>query len=105
MIFLIDLEIIQHMLSSDYSLKIYFSHRFPYIDGPSLELRTNPYKMSIFKSCSFFFRNCTHILTRIKGKKFENMFLVKITNKGTSLRSRITVWQIFRSTYMKYLPN
>ena len=34
-IFLIDLESIQHKLSSDYSLNIYFSCRFPYIDGPS----------------------------------------------------------------------
>ena len=34
----------------------------------------------------FFFRNCTHILTRTQGKKFEDMFLVKIANKGTSLK-------------------
>ena len=34
----------------------------------------------------FFFRNCTHILTRIQGEKFEDMFLVKIASKGTSLR-------------------
>ena len=33
----------------------------------------------------FFFRNCTHILTRTQGKKFEDMFLVKIGSKGTSL--------------------
>ena len=32
-----------------------------------------------------FFRNCTHILTRTQGKKFEDMFLVKIANKGISL--------------------
>ena len=31
-----------------------------------------------------FFRNCTHILTRNQGGKFEDMFLVKIENKGTS---------------------
>ena len=31
----------------------------------------------------FFFRNCTHRLTRTQGKKFEDMFLVKIANKGT----------------------
>ena len=51
-------------------------------------LRTNPYKMSTFKksvTCSFF-RNRTHILTRTQGKKFEDMFLVKIANKGTSLK-------------------
>ena len=42
--------------------------------------------MSIFQRsviCSFF-RNCTHILTRTKGKRFEDMFLVKIASKGTS---------------------
>ena len=35
----------------------------------------------------FFFRNCAHILTRTQGKKVENMFLVKIVSKGTSLNS------------------
>ena len=29
------MESIQHKLSSDYSLNIYFSRSFPYIDGPS----------------------------------------------------------------------
>ena len=38
--FLIDLESIQHELSSDYSLNIYFLRCFPYIDGPSF----SPYK-------------------------------------------------------------
>ena len=33
----------------------------------------------------FFFRNCTHILTRTPEEKFEDMFLVKIASKGTSL--------------------
>ena len=33
-IFLIDLESIQHKLSSDYSLNICFLRRFPYIDSP-----------------------------------------------------------------------
>ena len=33
----------------------------------------------------FFFRNCTHILTKTKGKKFQDMFLVRIASKGTSL--------------------
>ena len=33
-------------------------------------------------TCSFFFRNCTHILTRTQGRKFEDMFLVKIASKG-----------------------
>ena len=35
----------------------------------------------------FFLRNCTHILTRTQGKKFEDMFLVKIANQGTSLNN------------------
>ena len=58
MIFFIDLESIQHKFSSDYSLNICFSRRFPYIDGPSF-LHTNPYKMSIFErsvTCSFLFQ-------------------------------------------------
>ena len=40
--------------------------------------------MSIFQrsvTCSFF----SHILTRTQGKKFEDMFLVKMASKGTSL--------------------
>ena len=86
--FFIDLERSQHKLSSDYSLNMCFSRRFPYIDGPSF----SPYKplqMSVFESsatCSFsFLRNCTHILTRTLGEKFKDMFLVKIESKGTSL--------------------
>ena len=35
-----------------------------------------------------FFRNCTYILTRTQGKKFEDVFLVKIANKGTSSNER-----------------
>ena len=31
-----------------------------------------------------FYRNCTHILTRTQGGKFEDMFLVKIASQGTS---------------------
>ena len=33
----------------------------------------------------FFSWNCTHILTRTQGEKFEYTFLVKIASKGTSL--------------------
>ena len=33
----------------------------------------------------FFSWNCTHILTRTQRKKFEDMFLIKISSKGTSL--------------------
>ena len=29
----------------------------------------------------FFFRNCSHILTRTQGKKFEDMFLIKIARE------------------------
>ena len=35
----------------------------------------------------FFFRNCTHMLTRTQAKKFEDTFLVKIASKGTSLKT------------------
>ena len=48
-----------------------------------------PYKMSIFErsiTCSFFFMNCTHILTGTQGEKFEDMFRVKIANRGTTLK-------------------
>ena len=82
--FLIDLESIQHKLSSDYSLNMYFLRRFPYIDGPSF----SPYKplqnvdFSKIGNMQFFFRNCTHILTRTQGVKSEDMFLVKMTSKG-----------------------
>ena len=38
-----------------------------------------------------FFRNHTHILTRTQGKKLEDMFLVKIASKGTSLNSDLVI--------------
>ena len=88
-IFLIDLQSTRHKLSSDYSLDIYFSRRFPYIDGPSF----SPYKLlqnvdfPKVGNMQFSFRNCTHISTRTQGKKFEDMFLVKIAIKGTSLHT------------------
>ena len=84
---MINLESIQHKLSSDYSLNIYFSRSFPYIDSPSF----SPYKplqnvdFSKVGNMQFFFRNCTHIiLTRTQAKKFDT-FLVKIASKRTSL--------------------
>ena len=85
--FLIDLESIQHKLSSDYSLHMYFSRRFPYIDGPSLSLYKPLQNVDFSKvgNMQSFFRNCTHILTRTQGEKFEDMFLVKIASKGTTL--------------------
>ena len=47
--------------------------------------------MSIFErsvTCSSFSRNCTHILTRTQVEKFEDMFLVKIASKITSLNDK-----------------
>ena len=38
----------------------------------------------------FFLMNCTHILTRTQGEKFEDMLLVKIASKGTSLTNSVT---------------
>ena len=141
--FLIDLESIQHRLSSDYSLNRCFSRRFPYIDGPSFSLYkllqnihfskvgkmhcfqelyvlptlmvhhflcTNPYKISIFQrsvTC-IFFRNRTHVLTRTQRKVFEDMFLVKIANKGTSVRltkMSVTVDEDSSHEYTKYSFN
>ena len=63
-IFFIDLKSIQHKLSSDYSLNIYFSRRFPYQLVVHHFLRTNPYKMSIFQrsvTCSIFQELYSHI--------------------------------------------
>ena len=34
----------------------------------------------------FFFKNCTHILTRTQRKKFEDIFLVRIASKGNLLK-------------------
>ena len=67
--FLIDLESIQHKLSSDYSLDICFSRRFPYIDGPSFSSYKPLQNVDFSKvgNMQFFFRNCTHILTRAQG--------------------------------------
>ena len=49
-IFLIDLESIQHKLSSDYSLNIYSSCCFPYIEGPSFSpIIQTPTKCRLFK--------------------------------------------------------
>ena len=86
---MIDLESIQHKLSSDYSLNMYFWCHFPYIDSQSF----SPYKplqnvdFSKVGNMQFFFRNRTHILTKTRGEKFEDMFLVKIASKGTSLKT------------------
>ena len=70
MICLIDLESIQHKLSSDYSLNIYFWLRFPYIDGRSFSTYKPLQNVDFSKvgNMQFFFRNCTHRLTRTKGR-------------------------------------
>ena len=82
------LESIQHKLSLDYGLNICFSHRFPYIDGPSFSPHKPLQSVRFGKvgNMQFFSRNCTHILTRTQGKKFEYMFFVKIVSNGASLR-------------------
>ena len=85
--FLIDLESIQHKLSSDYSLNIYFLRRFPYIDGPSF----SPYKplqnVDFSKrsvTSSFLQELYSHIDKNSEGK-FEDVFLVKIATSLTSI--------------------
>ena len=66
---LIDLESNQHKLSSNYSLNIYLSHHFPYIDGPSFSPHKPLQNVDFSKvgNMQFFFRNCTHILARARG--------------------------------------
>ena len=77
-IFLTDLESIQHKLSSDYSLNIYFSRCFTYTDGRSF-LLTNPEKMSIFqRSVTKFFSGI--VLTywqELRGKSLTICFSSK----------------------------
>ena len=46
-----------------------------------------------------FLRNCTHLLTRTQGEKFEYMFLVKIASKRTSLRRNLN-FQSMCNSYM-----
>ena len=93
--FLIDLESIQHKFSSDYSLDIYFSFRFPYIDSPSF----SPYKhlqnvdFSKVGNMQFFQELYSHT-DKNSGEKFEDMFLVKIASKGTSLRTGLKYAQM-----------
>ena len=69
--FLIDLESIQPELSSDYSLDIYFSRCFPYIDGPSF----SPYKplqnvdFSKVGNMQFFFQELYSHIDKDSGEK------------------------------------
>ena len=84
------LESIQHKLSFDYGLSIYFSRRFFHIDGPWF-FRTNPYKMSIFQrsvTCRFFQEWYSHV-DKNSGQKVWGYVLVKIASKGTFLKSII----------------
>ena len=82
---------------------IYVSRAVSHILTVHHFLSTNPYKMPILERsvpCSFFFRNCTHILTRMQGESLR-MFRVKIANKGTSLSLMIG-----RQTKLdRFLPN
>ena len=39
----------------------------------------------------FFLRNCTHILTRTQGGKFDDMLLVKIASTVTPLRQFLSI--------------
>ena len=92
---MIDLESIQHKLSSDYSLNIYFSRRFPCIDGPSF----SPYKplqnidFSKVGNMQFFSQELYSHIDKNSGEKFEDMFLVRIASKGTSLSRQIIARQ------------
>ena len=43
----------------------------------------------------FLFKNFTHILKRTQLKKFEDLFLVKLANKGTSLRPSLKLSDFF----------
>ena len=90
--FLIDLESIQHKLSSHYSLDIYFSRRFPYIDGPSFSPYKAPQNVDFSKvgNMQFFQELYSHI-DKNSGEMFEDMFLVKIASKGTSLTELLFV--------------
>ena len=81
------LENIQHKLSSDYGLNIFFSSRFPYICGPSFSLYKPLQNVDFSKVCNmqFFFQELYSHIDKNSGEKFEDMFLVKIESKGTPL--------------------
>ena len=84
---MIDLESIQHKLSSDYSLNIYFSHRFPYIDGPSFSPCKPLQNVDFSKvgNMQYFCQESYSHIDKNSGEKFEDMFLVNIASKGTSV--------------------
>ena len=61
---LIELQRIQRKLSSDYSLNIHFSRRFPYNDGPPFSQYKPLQNVDFSKvgNMQLFFRDFTHIL-------------------------------------------
>ena len=77
--FLIDLESIQHKLSSDYSLNICFSLRFPYIDGPSFSLYKPLQNVNFLKAGSMQFFSGIVLTYReeLRGKSLRICFLSK----------------------------
>ena len=78
------------MLSFDYNSNICFSRAFLYGDGPSFSLYKPLQNVNFERSitCSFF-SGIVHILTKSQWKNFEDMFLVKIASKGTSLNTSV----------------
>ena len=94
--FLIDLESIQDKLSSDYSLNIYFSRRFPYIDGPSFSPYKPPQNVDVSKvgNMQFLFQELYSHIDKNSGESFEDMFLVKIASKGTSLKKHLNTEEV-----------
>ena len=76
---------------TSYSLNICLSRCFPYTAGQSF-LSTNTYKLSIFErsvTCRFFPELCSPIDMN-SGKMFEDLFLIKIADKGTTLNGKHT---------------
>ena len=86
---MIDLESIQHKLSTDYSLTIYFSRRFPYIYGLSFSPYKPLQKVDFAKvgNMKFFFQELYSDIDKSSGEKFGDMFLVKIASKGNLLKN------------------
>ena len=69
--FLIDLESIQHKLSSNYSLIKYFSRRFPCIDGPTFSPYKHLQSVDFSKVCNmqFFFQELYSHIDKNSGEK------------------------------------
>ena len=88
---MIDLEGIQHKLPSDYGVNICFLLHFPNVDSPSF----SPYKplQNVYflkvGNMQFFFQELYPRIDKNSWGKSEDMFLVKIASKGTSLRGEV----------------